>query len=177
MADLNRAIEKGPIRGLVLFLQGLAAFTLLSLMMITVIDVFGRYLFNRPLTGSTELTEIAVGIVVFSVFPLITWRDEQVVVDILDGFVPPRVHLIRTWLFNLIIGGSLVFLGQRIWVLGQRSLSYEEMTEYLGIPSGWMMLFIAVSCWLTAAMTVSLGNYRAWRVYRRQRSQQAYCQD
>ncbi len=175
MADLTRATEKGPIHGLVLFLQGLAAFTLLSLMMITVVDVVGRYVFNRPLTGSTELTEIAVGIVVFSVFPLITWRNEQVVVDILDGFVPPRLHFIRTVLFNLIIAGSLLFLGQRIWVLGQRSLSYEEVTEYLGIPSGWMMLFIAVSCWLTAVMTVSIGNYRAWRAWRRQRSLQSFC--
>ncbi len=175
MADLTRATEKGPIRGLVLFLQGLAAFTLLSLMMITVVDVVGRYVFNRPLTGSTELTEIAVGIVVFSVFPLISWRNDQVVVDILDGFVPPRLHFIRTVAFNLIVAGSLLFLGQRIWVLGQRSLSYEEVTEYLGIPSGWMMLFIAVSCWLTAAMTVSIGNYRAWRAWRRQRSLQRFC--
>ena len=175
MADLTRSTEKGPIRGLVLFLQGLSAITLLALMMITVVDVVGRYVFNHPLTGSTELTEIAVGIVVFSVFPIITWRNEQVVVDILDGFVPPRLHFIRTVLFNLIISGSLLYLGQRIWVLGQRSLSYEEVTEYLGIPSGWMMLFIAVSCWLTAAMTVSLGNYRAWRAWRLQRSLQEYC--
>ncbi len=175
MADLTRSTEKGPIRGLVLFLQGLSAFTLLALMMITVVDVVGRYVFNHPLTGSTELTEIAVGIVVFSVFPIITWRNEQVVVDILDGFVPPRLHFIRTVLFNLIISGSLLYLGQRIWVLGQRSLSYEEVTEYLGIPSGWMMLFIAISCWLTAAMTVSLGNYRAWRAWRLQRSLQEYC--
>ncbi len=175
MADLTQATEKGPIRGLVLFLQGLSAFTLLALMMITVIDVTGRYLFNRPLTGSTELTEIAVGIVVFSVFPIITWRNDQVVVDILDGFVPPWLHLLRTLLFNLLISGSLIFLGQRIWVLGQRSLSYEEVTEYLGIPSGWMMLFIAVSCWLTAVMTVSLGNYRAWRQWRQQRSREEFC--
>jgi TRAP-type C4-dicarboxylate transport system permease small subunit len=175
MADLTRATEKGPIRGLVLFLQGLSAFTLLSLMMITVIDVVGRYVFNRPLTGSTELTEIAVGLVVFSVFPIITWRNEQVVVDILDGFVPPRLDFMRNLLFNLIVSGSLLFLGQRIWVLGQRSLSYEEMTEYLGIPSGWMMLFIAVSCWLAAAMTISLGNYRAWRAWRRQRSRRDFC--
>lgn len=175
MADLSHTTEKGPIRGLVLFLQGLSAFTLLALMMITVIDVTGRYLFNNPLTGSTELTEIAVGMVVFSVFPIITWRNEQVVVDILDGFVPPGLHFVRTLLFNLIIAISLVYLGQRIWVLGQRSLSYEEVTEYLGIPSGWMMLFIAVSCWLTALMTISLGNYRAWRAWRLQRSLQKFC--
>jgi TRAP-type C4-dicarboxylate transport system permease small subunit len=166
MAERNQAAEKGPIRGLVLFLQGLSAFTLLALMMITVIDVSGRYLFNHPLTGSTELTEIAVGLVVFSVFPIITWRNEQVVVDILDGFVPPSLHFARSLLFNLIISLSLIYLGQRIWVLGQRALSYEEVTEYLGIPSGWMMLFMSISCWLTALMTAGPGNYRAWQAWR-----------
>ena len=131
---------------MVLFLHGLAATTLLALMLITCVDVFGRYLFNNPLTGSTELTEIAVGIVIFSVFPIVSWRNDHVVVDILDHFFSRRVHMIRTIVINLLISVALVFLGQRIYVLGQRSLSYGEVTEYLAIPLGWMMFFIAIMC-------------------------------
>ncbi|MCP4388486.1 MAG: TRAP transporter small permease, partial [Gammaproteobacteria bacterium] len=127
----------------------------MALMLITCIDVFGRYLFNNPLTGSTELTEIAVGIVIFSVFPIVSWRNDHVVVDILDHFFSRRVHMIRTIVINLLISVALVFLGQRIYVLGQRSLSYGEVTEYLAIPLGWMMIFIAIMCWVTALAVVT----------------------
>ncbi len=135
-------------------------------MLVTCIDVFGRYLFNNPLTGSTEMTEIAVGIVIFSVLPIISWRNDHVVVDILDHFFSRRVHMIRTIVINLSISVALAFLGQRIYVLGQRSLSYGEVTEYLAIPLGWMMFFIAVMCWVTAAAVVTLGIVRAIAEYR-----------
>jgi len=137
------------------------AVTLLALMLITCVDVFGRYLFNNPLTGSTELTEIAVGIVIFSVLPVVSWRNDHVVVDILDHFFSRRIHMIRTIVINLLISVALVFLGQRIYVLGQRSLSYGEVTEYLEIPLGWMMIYIAVMCWITALAVVTLGVVRA----------------
>lgn len=166
MTDLNQLTEKGPIEWLVFFLHAIAAGTLFLLMLTTCIDVFGRYLFNNPLTGSTELTEIAVGIVVFSVFPVISWRNDHVVVDILDHFFGAKAHFVRTVVINILISIALVYLGRRIYILGERSLSYEEVTEYLAIPTGWMMVFIAIMCWLSAIMVITLGIYRAFRVYR-----------
>jgi len=135
-------------------------------MLITCVDVFGRYLFNNPLTGSTELTEIAVGIVIFSVFPILSWRNDHIVVDILDHFFSPRIHMIRTILINGLISVALIFLGKRIYELGQRSLSFGEVTEYLEIPLGWMMVYIAVMCWATALAAITLGVYRAIIEYR-----------
>jgi TRAP-type C4-dicarboxylate transport system permease small subunit len=161
LPHLAGKIEKGPIKWLVLFLHGVAAVTMLALMLVTCIDVFGRYLFNNPLTGSTELTEIAVGIVIFSVFPILSSRNDHIVVDILDHFFSPRVHMIRTILINGLIAIALIFLGERIYVLGQRSLSFGEVTEFLAIPLGWMMTFIAVMCWATALAAITLGVYRA----------------
>ncbi len=134
-------------------------------MLITCIDVVLRYVFNNPLTGSTELTEMAVGIVVFSVLPIITWRNEHVVVDLFDQFVSARIHMIRTFVLNFIISLALSALGYRIYILGTRSLSYEEVSEYLGIPMGWMMCFMAIMCGLSAVLVVTIGNYRAYREY------------
>jgi len=165
LSNLSRLTEKGPIRWLALLLQAFSAVTLFLLMLITCIDVTGRYLFNNPLTGSTELTEIAVGIVIFSIFPLISWRNEHVVVDILDPFFPPKIHMLRTILINILMSIALVYLGNRILLLGNRSLSYEEVTEYLAIPTGWVMVFFAVMCWITAFMIITLGIYRAIKQY------------
>ena len=138
----------------------------MALMLITCVDVFGRYLFNSPLSSSTELTEIGLGIVIFSVFPVVSWRNEHVVVDILDSFFSPKVHMIRTILINVLIAVALVFLAQRIWVLGHRSLEYGDITEYLAIPLGWSMIFMAIMSWITALAVITLGIYRAIVAYR-----------
>lgn len=161
---INALTEKGPVKWLAFSLNLLGAITLMALMLITCVDVVGRYVFNSPLTGSTEMTEIAVGIVVFSVFPLISWRNEHVVVDILDRFVSPKVDFIRTVILNLCAAIALFFIGQRIIVLGNRSLGYGEVTEYLHIPVGWMINFIGVMCWITAVLIVTLGVFRAFKV-------------
>ena len=156
--------EKGPIKWLALFLNGLAAITLFALMLITCVDVVGRYVFNSPLVGSTELTEMAVGIVVFSAFPIISWRRENIVVDILDNYVSPRLDFIRTIIINCVSAIALYFIGQRIILLGKRSLGYGEVSEYLAIPTGWMINFIGIMCWVTAFLLVTVGIYRSLKV-------------
>jgi len=157
-------------KALAFVLNTIGAVTLFALMLITCLDVFGRYVFNMPLTGATELTEFAVGIVVFSVLPIVSWRNEHIVVDMLDRFTGPMVHLIRTLLLNAIMAIALIFVGQRILTLGARSLGYGEVSEYLGIPVGWPINFIGIMCYLTAAtlfsfaMLHAINNYKQHKV-------------
>ena len=165
--------EKGPARWLALLLNMVAAITLFSLMIVTCLDVFGRYIFNRPLTGSTELIEMSLGLLVFSVFPVISWRNEHIVVDLLDRFTPPSVHMVRNILLNIVAAAALVFLGNRIIKLGNRSLNYGEVSEYLGIPLGWTINFIGAMCWVTSVTLVTLGIHRAISRYRQHKSPEA----
>jgi TRAP-type C4-dicarboxylate transport system permease small subunit len=155
--------EWGPADRLARILTGSAAITLFALMVITCIDVFGRYLFNSPLPGGTELTEIGLAILIFACIPVISWRDEHIVVDLLDGFFGQTARRIRTILINLLIAGCLGFLGERIYVLGERALEYGEVTEYLQLPTGYLTIFIAAMCWFTAALLVTYGIFRALR--------------
>ena len=158
--------EKGPAKWLAFLLNLIASVTLFSLMVVTCVDVIGRYVFNAPLSGSIELTEMGLGILVFSVFPVNAWRNEHIVVDMLDKYTPPIVHLVRTMLLNVIAAIALYFLGQRIITLGNRSLSYGEESEYLAIPLGWTMNFIGAMCWLSAIVLLTLGLLKALERYR-----------
>ena len=141
----------------------IAAATLFSLMLFTCFDVVGRYVFNSPLTGATELTEIAIAIIVFSSLPVISWRNEHIAVDMLDRFVKGRWHIAQLFLVNNICAIALLFLGQRIYVLADRSLGYGELSEYLEIPTGYVSGFIAIMCWITAALMLWFGNHRILR--------------
>lgn len=158
--------DRTPARWLAFILNMIASVTLFALMVITCVDVFGRYVLNIPLTGSTELTEMALCVLVFSVFPVNAWRNEYIVVDMLDRFTSPIVHLLRTVLLNVIGAIALYFLGSRIMTLALRSLDYGERSEYLSIPLGWAMGFIALMCWLTVIVLLSFGLMSAYERYR-----------
>lgn len=164
--DIVTLTEKKPVQGLASVLNALAAATLMALMVITCIDVFGRYFLNSPLTGSTELTEMSLAILVFAGFPIISWRNDHVVVDILDKFVTPTVEFYRALMINVVCAVALFYVGQNVHKLGLRSMSYGEVSEYLAIPTGWVIVFIAVMCWFASVMLLTMGNYRAFRVYR-----------
>lgn len=160
---LTQHHEPKPVSVLASVFNGVAALALFGLMLITCVDVFGRYLFNSPLTGSTELTEIGLGIVVFAIVPLVTWREEHVVVDLLDPLFSARIAKLRSVLLQVIAAVAFGYIGYRIYILAERSASYGEMTEYLHIPISAMIYFIAIMCWITAVTTVTYGVMRLFK--------------
>jgi len=153
--------DKGPAKWPVFLLELLASVVLFLLMLITCIDVVGRYLFASPLPGATELTEVGLAIMVFAAIPVITWCGGHIVVDLLDRVLGRRVVKGLNVLAALVISGSFYFIGSRIYDMGARSLSRGTMTEYLGIPTGYIVQYIAVMSWITAAGMITYGLYRA----------------
>ena len=139
---------------------------LITLMIITCIDVFGRYLLNNPLTGSTELIEIGLGFLVFTALPVMSWRNENILVDIFDKYFPPLLHFIRGILIHSIFAVTLYFVGTRLIALGRRSLDYGETSEFLHIPLGWSIQLMGYMCLLTTMTLVSFGICNLWIQYK-----------
>jgi TRAP-type C4-dicarboxylate transport system permease small subunit len=142
------------------FLELIAAVALMLLMLITCADVIGRYLLNHSLEAATELTEIGLAILVFAVLPVITWRGGHVVVDMLDNFLGSTMIKVLGVFSILVMSGSLYYLAVRIFYLGERSVRRTEETEYLAIPVGYVVQYIAVMSWITAATVITYGLYR-----------------
>jgi TRAP-type C4-dicarboxylate transport system permease small subunit len=129
-------------------------------MLTTCLDVAGRYLFNSPLPGATELTRLGLALMVFAAMPVITYRGGHIVVDLLDHVLGPMVLKILGLISALLISSSMYFLGVRIFELGERSIRRGVVTEFLGLPSGYIAEYIAIMSWLTAAAMITLGVYR-----------------
>lgn len=152
--------ETGPAVWLALLLESIAAITLFGLMALTCVDVFGRYLFNNSLNGATELTEVGLAIMVFAEMPVVTWRGGHVVVDILDNWLSHAAIKVLGLLSALLISTALYFLGVRIFELAARSLKRGVVTEYLGMPTGYIVQYIALMSWVTAGLMITYGVYR-----------------
>jgi len=45
------------------------------MMVLTFVDVVGRYLLNRPLRGAFELTELGLVVLIFAGLPLVSHAD------------------------------------------------------------------------------------------------------
>jgi TRAP-type C4-dicarboxylate transport system permease small subunit len=63
----------------------IAAAALVILMMVTVFDVFLRYLFNSPIRVSYEMVEVMLLVFVFNGMPAAFFGRRHIVIDLLDG--------------------------------------------------------------------------------------------
>lgn len=151
--------EKGLVKWIAFFLEVIAAITLLILMLITCTDVLGRYLFDNSLDAASELTEICIAVLVFAEMPIITWRGGHVVVDILDRFIGDKVIKVLGLLSIFVMSSSLYYVAHRIFYIGGRSIRRGEESEYLAIPMGHVVQYIAIMSWVTAGAVITYGIY------------------
>ncbi|MBN2041959.1 MAG: TRAP transporter small permease [Spirochaetes bacterium] len=91
----------------------IAASTILALMMmITVSDVIMRYFFNKPILGTTELTENMMVIIVFFALAWCALKGDHLKVDILMTHTPKRFQSLIdsiTHLIGLIISILMIW--------------------------------------------------------------------
>ncbi len=132
------------------FLVGISSVALFSLMTMTFFDVVLRSAFNAPIQAVTELTRILMAIIVFSVMPVLSGKGEHITVDLLDGFLN-RYHLARATEAVVTIACAIMLWwpAQKVIVLAERSRSYGDVTEYLGLPVFYVSWFVAIMIYAT----------------------------
>lgn len=136
----------------------IASLALFALMVLTFCDVVLRSAFDAPIEAATELTRIAIAIVVFSTLPILSARGGHIAVDLADGIF--RHFNIERWrdaLVNLGCGVMLYWPTERVIVLAERARSYGDQTEYLAIPTFYIEWFIALMTGLTALALIAKG--------------------
>lgn len=152
--------EAGPVRWVAFLLEIIAAGGLFLLMLLTCADVGGRYLFNNAVDGAVEMTQIGLAIIVFAEMPVVTWRGSHIFVDLLDQILGEKLVRILSVFAALTISTSFYFVAVRIWELAERQLRRGVTTEYLELPAGYLVQYIAIMSWFTAAGMLSYGLYK-----------------
>ncbi|MDD9910040.1 MAG: TRAP transporter small permease [Ahrensia sp.] len=117
-----------------LFLAGLASLVLLALVVLTCIDVIGRYFFRSPLVGAVELVQICMGLMIFLVFPLMFLRNDHINVDLIPQLGRGKLGWFVTVLFLFVTVGVALALGDRVYDYALRAWDDGDITEYLRIP-------------------------------------------
>lgn len=140
---------------------GFAAVALLLLLvLITCIDVVGRYFLNAPLAGAFEMTELMLAALVFTALPMTTERREHVEVDLLAlGLGPLGKRLLRV--FAGLFGCALLLtFAWRLAAHAAKAGADHAVTNALAIPLAPFGYLAALSCVVSAGIALWKGFQR-----------------
>ena len=118
-------------------------FLLIGVVAMTGISVFGRYLFNAPIPGDYEITELACGVAIFAFFPYCQVSNANIVVEFFTGFMHPRYRKVLDTVHNLVFAVVAALIAWRLFVGGMHKFADGETTVFLGIPV-WLGYFFAL---------------------------------
>jgi TRAP-type C4-dicarboxylate transport system permease small subunit len=134
----------------------LAGVALFAIMVLTFLDVIGRKLLDNSITGSLELTELFMVVVIFGALPLVSERGEHVVFDSMDPYLPEFVKKIQRALVHLLCAAALLALGWLMWKTGGDFLETRETTAQLGILKAPFIYGMGLLCAFTGLIHLSL---------------------
>ena len=132
-----------------------AGTALLAMVLVTVIDVFGRYILGKPVTSGHALVQALVFLVVFLGLPLLSSSRGYMQVELLKSALPPALAQIRERLIEGAAAVCLTAFGLQFLWQG-RYYSYRgEFIEMLEIPLAWFAYLGGVLCLFAALLTIA----------------------
>ncbi|WP_417680581.1 TRAP transporter small permease [Roseibium sp.] len=137
-------------------LSVLAALLLISMMVLTFVDVWGRYIFNSPVPGGFELTELMLATLIFAGLPLVTIGGEHITVDLIEFSVSPTLERVREGVVSLVCAFMTGVLSYQMWLKALEQLDYGDETAVLQIPVYPVTFFMCLTAALTCLVLVVL---------------------
>lgn len=139
------------------YLTGALFIPLLAL--VTIIDVVGRYIFNHPLAGALEISDLVMAVIIFLTLPYSVFLKAHIKVDL----VVKKLHQRKQQILELstsILSLSFVSLvfSQSIRIAINKWGSY---TDQLHIPTFYVALLVPFGCLLSS---IYLVDYIIWQV-------------
>ncbi|PJE36205.1 hypothetical protein CVM52_13300 [Pseudooceanicola lipolyticus] len=144
------------------WLSGLIA---ACVMTVTFVGVVMRYVFRNPLMGGFEMIEIGMGLIVFTALPWMVRNRGNIRVTILSDRFPPGLGRVADFIGQILGAALMAFVAWRVWLQGDRLLTYNEVTMELRVPKGLIAQGMSVMLIITALAFVIC----AFEVSRRRR--------
>lgn len=141
----------------------LAATALIVMMMGTVIDVFFRYAFNKPLRISYDLVESMLVIYVFHGMAGAFLKRRNIVIDIIDAMVDARVVRALIIMADVLSILCLAMFAYAMTRPALQAFNYGDHKIELGLPLYvlWIFALVGIAGTLLCALAALVGHLRA----------------
>lgn len=128
-----------------------AGLLLFAMMILTVVDVIGRYIFTAPVPGAFEATEIMLVLIVFVGLPIVTARGEHVSVLLFYDRAPSFLKPVLSTIGKLLTAFAFAVAAWLLYHQGVALSAYGDTTVLLRIPLAPVAFAMSA---LTAVATV-----------------------
>jgi TRAP-type C4-dicarboxylate transport system permease small subunit len=137
-------------------LGAIAGALLFCMMTLTFVDVVLRYIFNAPLKGSFEITELMLVLLIFAALPLVSRREEHVVMDFLDRYLPLGIYRALRAFEHIVSAAVMTGMGWLLWQRASKLAAYGDTTAVLRIELAPFVYAIALLIFVTALIHLGL---------------------
>jgi tripartite ATP-independent transporter DctM subunit len=151
------------------YINGVGVFFLFVMMMVTVVDVTCRFLFNLPVTGSIEITGFLLLLTIFLGIPYASARGQHIRIDLLSAKFKGRRALVLesiTLLVEIALFAVLVWQSIRYSVLMHTMnrvtavLRLAESPFVLMVSFGSLIAGIGLTIKLMRNIAIAVQNWR-----------------
>lgn len=112
----------------------LASVALIIMMVVTLSDVFLRYVFNRPIRGSYDLVETMLAVFVFHGMSTGFLQRRNIVIDLIDSFVHRSIVAILVRISDVLTILTLALFAYAMLTPAMQAYAYGDMKMELQIP-------------------------------------------
>jgi len=129
------------------------------ILVLTFVDVFMRYVFASPVSGSSEIIQMAMAITIFAGLPLITRERGHITVSLIDGLFGAAALRAKQTVCDLVSLLALVLLAWRLWEQAGRYVKTRTETLVLALPMAPLTYAMFAFTVLTIVLLVAV-TYR-----------------
>ena len=117
-------------------LEWVSSVLLLAMMLLTFVDVLGRYVFAQPVFGGTEILSAMLALSVFAGLGITNARDDHIVLELFDS----HVRRLLGGIYDVLIQGfsiaAMALIAYVLAVAAVEAWHYDARSYVLGIPTG-----------------------------------------
>lgn len=131
------------LNGIVHVMEVVCSIALLCMMLLTFVDVVGRYVLGAPVFGASEMISTLLAIVIFLGLGIANARDKHIVVELFDQQIrgiSPRVYDIMVQGFSVI---AMCLIAYVMFDQAREAAHYDSRTIVLEWPLAWISGIVA----------------------------------
>ena len=128
-----RAFAQAVLPPLIKIAEVVTALLLFVMMMLTFVDVVGRYIFTAPIFGAAEMIQFLLAMTIFGGLCLVNARDEHITVELFEAPLDrlfPVARRIVVQIFSVVVMAIIAFHLYRFPLDAQRIGSKTVVLEW-----------------------------------------------
>ena len=136
-------MSKATLKLIVQSLELLSSIVLCFMMLLTFVDVVGRYFLGAPVFGASEIISTMLAVLIFLGLGIANSRDKHITVELIDG----NIRNIAPRFYDVLIHGFSIFaMCLIVYVLYEQAVETHHVnsrTVVLELPLYWITGVIA----------------------------------